>query len=266
MTRVYRSLVAVVLLATGLLAASTASSSELYSTPVGPPVSTPRPPASEYRAPLREALRVDLDVLVDGRAVRVISHEGRLYLPVPQLGAEYEIRVSNRGSRRIEAVISVDGLSVVNGRPASERSMGYIVEAKGQVVFKGWRRDRDTVAAFTFTERENSYAARLGHRENLGVIGLMAFEEADVRTLPLEFAQPKTKNDTTASGGTGTGWGRDLDSRVIEVPFARSANKRSITIYYDTEQALRRLGVPVEGGYPKPFPADTDYCPPPSKR
>ena len=195
MTRLYRSLVAVVLLATGLLAASTAWSAELYSTPVGPPVSAPRPPASEYRAPLREALRVDLDVLVDGRPVRVISHEGRLYLPVPQLGAEYEIRVSNRGSRRIEAVISVDGLSVVNGRPASERSTGYIVEAHGQVVIKGWRRDRDTVAAFTFTERENSYAARMGNRENLGVIGLMAFEEADVRALPYEFGLPRTKSD-----------------------------------------------------------------------
>src|SRR5580692_10675836 len=68
----------------GWLTASTAWSAELYSTPVGPPVSAPRPPATEYRAPLREALRVDLDVLVDGRPVRVISHEGRLYLPVPQ--------------------------------------------------------------------------------------------------------------------------------------------------------------------------------------
>jgi hypothetical protein len=258
--------VAAALLAGGLLAAA-AWGSEL-----SPGYATP--PPTERRIMPRDEMRVDLDVLVDGSPVRVIPYQGRLYLPVPRTGAEYAIRVNNRGPRRIEAVVSVDGLSVINGKPASERSVGYLVNANGSVVIKGWRRDKDTVAAFGFEDRENSYAARTGHRENIGVIGLVAFEEQqEIRAYPLEeplatFGRAADKGDGKGVGGTGTGWGRDVGSSVIEVPFTRSANKRTVTIYYDTAEALRRISVPVDripedGGYPKPFPVDQDYCPPP---
>jgi hypothetical protein len=212
-------------------------------------------------------MNVDLDVVVDGQPVRLISHEGRLYLPVTRMGAEYTIRVNNRGPRRIEAVVSVDGLSVINGRPASDKSIGYLVDANSHIVIKGWRRDKDTVAAFTFENRENSYAYRTGHRNNIGVIGLVAFEEEDVRVRPLDVpltfeSALKDKRDGGV-GGTGTGWGHNVGSSVIEVPFVRSANKRTVTIYYDTTEALKRIGVPVDDCHPKPFPVDTDYCPPP---
>ena len=165
---------------------------------------------------------------------------------------------------------SRDGLSVINGRPASEKSVGYLVDARSSITIKGWRRDKDTVAAFTFENRENSYAARRGYRDNIGVIGLVAFEEQGLRTLedvPMTFAMPyKGKRDSATPGGTGTGWGHDIGSSVVEVPFTRSANKQTVTIYYDTPEALRRLGVPVDGWNPKPFPADTAYAPPPPKR
>jgi hypothetical protein len=240
--------------------------SELTSNYAAPP---PAQPATVYRNPLREVMRVDLDVLVDGQPVKLISHDGRLYLPVPRIGTEYTIRVNNHGPRRIEAVVSVDGLSVINGRPASEKSIGYLVNANSHIVIKGWRRDKETVAAFTFENRENSYAARMGYRDNIGVIGLVAFEEQEVRRLedlPRTFAVPsKDKRDSATPGGTGTGWGREIGSSVVEVPFVRSANKQTVTIYYDTPEALRRLGVPVDGWNPKPFPADTEYAPPPPK-
>jgi hypothetical protein len=212
-------------------------------------------------------MHVSLDVLVDGKPARVISYNGKLYLPVPRMGAEYEIRVNNNGSRRIAAIVSVDGLSVIKGEPASEKSPGYLVSSHDGILIKGWRRDTDRVAAFTFEERRNSYAYSRGYRDNIGVIGLIAVEELTPMPRTFEFYREKTapRSPDAALGGTGTGWGRDIDSSVVTVPFVRSANKQTVTIYYDTEDALRRIGVPVDGRLPRPFPADTDFCPPPSR-
>jgi hypothetical protein len=225
-----------------------------------------RPRVEELILPPRGVMRLSLDVLVDGNPVRLISHQGRLYLPVPRLGAEYEVRVNNHGPRRITAIVSVDGLSAINGRPASELHPGYLVDPYSHIAIKGWRRDSDTVAAFTFEERERSYAARMGHPENIGVIGLVAFEEFDPRPWPfleLRDSGSKSKSARAEAGGTGTGWGRDIDSRVYKVPFVRSTNRREITIHYDTVDALRRAGVPVDGRHPRPFPSDGEYSPPP---
>jgi hypothetical protein len=220
--------------------------------------------------PRRDTMRVDLDVLVDGRPLPTIRHAGRTYVPVPRLGIEYTIRVWNHGPRRITAIVSVDGLSVINGRPASETHPGYIVAPGTAIEIKGWRRDVDTVAAFRFEEREKSYAARMGRPENIGVIGLVAFEEMGWLPRPRleqkDAVAPKGRMAVGGVGGTGTGYGRDLDSRVYEVPFVRSTNKRAITLYYDTTDALREAGVPMDRPIPVPFPGDTEFVPPPPGR
>ena len=58
---------------------------------------------------------------------------------------------------------------------------------------KGWRRDKETVAAFTFEERKNSYAYLRGYRDNIGVIGLIAIEEQIYLPRPLtEFYRGAT--------------------------------------------------------------------------
>jgi hypothetical protein len=261
-------LVAQALVAGGLMATTVRGSELTWSDPN--PSAKSAVPVEKHINPPRDEMRVSLDVLVDGKTVSVISHNGKLYLPVPRLGCEYEIRVKNMGSHRMAAVVSVDGLSVIKGDLASERSPGYLVDARGDIVIKGWRRDRDTVAAFTFEERKDSYAYSRGYRHNIGVIGLIAIEEQSPWPRPLaEFSRgmmAPAKALDSAAGGAGTGWGRDVDSSVVTVPFVRGSNKRTVTIYYDTEDALRRIGVPIDGPYPKPFPADTDFCPPPAKR
>jgi hypothetical protein len=258
-------LIAPALLAGGSMATAARGSELSWSDPNPPAKSAV--PVEKYQP--RDDMRVSLEALVDGKPGRVIWHNGKLYLPVPRLGCEYEIRVKNMGPRRIAAVVSVDGLSVIKGAPASERSPGYLVDARSDIVIKGWRRDRDTVAAFTFEERTSSYAYSRGYRDNIGVIGLIAIEEQiDCPRPQAEFSKgmlAPTRERDGAVGGTGTGWGRDVGSSVVLVPFVRSTHKRTVTIYYDTEDALRRIGVPIDGPYPKPFPADTGFCPPPAK-
>jgi hypothetical protein len=209
--------------------------------------------------------RVTLEVLVDGRPVRTIQHAGRTYLPVPYLGAEYQLRVVNHGPHRVVALLSVDGLSVMNGQPASEDHPGYIVAPYSHVVIKGWRRNMETVAAFSFQPREKSYAFLMGRPENIGVIGLVAIEEMVYRPRPLplerrDSAAPSALKGYGEGGRAGTGYGRDLDSPIYYVPFVRSNNKWTVTFHYDTVEALRRAGVPIG---PVPFPGDTEFAPPP---
>jgi hypothetical protein len=258
MSRLRLSLLGCILLLSGALANSSAGS-ELYAS------------RADWVYPPRDMMRVSLDVLVDGSPVRLVAHRGMLYLPVPRMGAEYEIRVNNHGPRRITAIVSVDGLSVIDGRPASELHTGYLVDPYSNVTIKGWRQNREKVAAFTFEDRERSYAHRMGHTANIGVIGLVAFEELAPRPRPLhekrEASPEAARGGKSAMGDTGTGWGRDIDSPVYKVPFVRSTNRRAVTISYDTPEALRRAGVPIDGPYPMPyptpFPGDPEYCPPP---
>jgi len=222
----------------------------------------------ELFLPRQGAMQVGLDILVDSKPLRTVAHHGRTYLPVPQIGTEYQVRVWNNGPRRIAAIVSVDGLSVINGKPASGNSPGYLVDAHSDILIKGWRRDMDRVAAFSFVDRSESYAKLIGRPENIGVIGLLAIEE---RVLPPVLRQEKDRTGPFAAkslaegaGSIGTGYGRDVGSQAYYVPFVRSSNQRSITLYYDTEEALRKAGVLVdEPPLPRPFPGLGELAPPP---
>jgi len=167
------------------LASRSESSQLLDTTPAPPPKPqlVPSPVLPERARPilpprhLPGEMQVSLDIVVAGRTLSTIQYAGRTYLPVPEVGAEYQIRVWNHGSRRITAIVSVDGLSVITGKPASEAGPGYIVAPHSHVLLEGWRRDLDRVAAFRFVPRDRSYADLMGRPENVGVIGLVAFEE-----------------------------------------------------------------------------------------
>jgi hypothetical protein len=210
--------------------------------------------------------RVAMDILVDGRPLPTVQHAGKTYLPVPRMEEEYQIRVWNHGPRRVAAVVSVDGLSVITGQPASENGPGYLVTPYDHILIKGWRRSLDNVAAFRFVERDKSYASLMGKPENIGVIGLVAFEEQVIHPLPqLERrdAAAAAKGFRTEVGNIGTEYGREIDSRAYYVPFLRSSHKQTITLYYDTVAALRAAGVPVDRPVPVPFPGDFKFAPPP---
>jgi len=254
--------------------ANRSESSQLLDTTPAPPLKPQLVPSSVLperarpvlppRHPLGE-MQVSLDIVVAGRTLSTIQYAGRTYLPVPEVGAEYQIRVWNHGPRRITAIVSVDGLSVITGKPASEAGPGYIVAPHNSVLIEGWRRDLDRVAAFRFVPRDKSYADLMGRPEDVGVIGLVAFEEL-VR-VPHPMLQEK---DTAAPrkalsglGSIGTEYGRTIDSQVYLVPFVRSANKQTVTLYYDTVEALHRMGVPVDRPWPVPFPGDSRFAPPP---
>ena len=97
---------------------------------------------------------------------------------VGKKGREYEIRIKNLGDTRMEAVLSVDGLDVVDGQAASTKKRGYIVNPRQTLVVKGFRTSHEAVASFKFSSVSSSYAnLRHGETRNVGVIGLAVFHE-----------------------------------------------------------------------------------------
>jgi hypothetical protein len=92
-------------------------------------------------------------------------------------GQRYTILLENTTPYRFESVVSVDGLDVINGQPASGSHRGYILPAYGRVEIEGFRQNQNAVATFRFGSVGNSYAAQTGDARNVGVIGVALYAE-----------------------------------------------------------------------------------------
>ncbi len=158
--------------------------------------------------------RADLQVARGALTVRLLDSSGNA-LPTYDLGARsyvvgrdgerYSIEIENHTGNRIEAVASVDGLDVMDGRAGSYEKRGYLIGPWARVEIDGFRRSLAEVAAFRFGSVENSYAAQTGEARNVGVIGVAFFAEEgasypwlereserrhDADPFPGRFAQP----------------------------------------------------------------------------
>lgn len=92
-------------------------------------------------------------------------------------GATYAIEIHNLLAERVLTVTSVDGVNVVSGETAAWNQTGYVFRPWDAYRITGWRKSDDDVAAFTFTDLPNSYAARTGRPANVGIIGIAVFRE-----------------------------------------------------------------------------------------
>ena len=110
----------------------------------------------------------------ESRTLPVHGHEGRYYV-VGRPGNEYHVRVRNRTGADVLTVVSVDGVNAVSGETANWDQTGYVLGPRQGFDIKGWRKSMERVAAFFFTEHRNSYAARTGRPDNVGVIGVAVF-------------------------------------------------------------------------------------------
>lgn len=134
-------------------------------------------PAACAASPLRDRAGAwEVEVLLDGAPAPTFGHAGETYV-LGRLGDRYTLRVHNRSGRRIEAVVSVDGRDVIDGKPADVRKRGYLVPAWGTVDIDGWRLSSREAAAFRFSRVSDSYAARTGSARDVGVIGVAVFPE-----------------------------------------------------------------------------------------
>jgi len=201
----------------------------------------------------------DLRVLdrAEGRSLSVHWHRGRAYV-AGRPGDEYRLSLRNRSGERLLAVVSVDGVNVITGETAAPGQSGYVLPPWGSVEILGWRKSLSQTAAFYFTDLADSYAARTGRPDNVGVIGVALFREKPRRPLPplsLGRAEqsPSAASRADAEDRLGTGHGRREHSPAYYVRFERASATpaETITLYYDSRRNLLARGVLCE---PKPFP------------
>ncbi len=129
--------------------------------------------------------------VLDGMITVRIEGEGERLLPgfladnrhyvIGQANERYVIVVQNHTGFRFEAVVSVDGLDVVDGQPASTAKRGYVLRPNQILKIEGFRTSAEAVAAFRFSSVRGSYSARSGQGDqNVGVIGAAFFNEQGV--------------------------------------------------------------------------------------
>ena len=227
-----------------------------------------------------------------GERLRTFQHHGQTFV-LGEPGERYAIRIHNPTARRVEAVVSVDGRDAISGDSADFVShRGYVIQPFGSVTVEGFRTSLERVAAFRFTDPENSYSARMGTPQNVGVIGVAFFSERQRE--PQEIARrerakrapgkrpapsaasPSDERSSSAradTGRLGTEFGESRMSSVTEVPFVRQRSTspdRVIAIRYDDATGLQARGIEVFGERPwrrtavgpDPFPR-TRFAQPP---
>src|SRR5712672_762518 len=134
---------------------------------------------------------VDLSVYdrTEGRRLPVYWHEGRAWI-AGRPGNEYQVTLRSRQSQDVLAVISVDGVNVVTGQTADPSQSGYVLSPRGGFDILGWRTNLSQTAAFYFTALPDSYAARTGRPDNVGVIGVaLCRRKVEPMPLPQPYGQ-----------------------------------------------------------------------------
>ena len=243
----------------------------------------------------RQASLVDVQVLNQdtGGLLPLLPHAGRDYIE-GQPGHRFAVVLQNQTAERVLAVLSVDGVNAISGQTAGAQQAGYVLEPWQRIEVRGWRKSYSDIAEFYFTDLPDSYAARTGRPQNVGVIGVAAFRERRYEPVPYEpmpqigreqaqrapsAPMAEASADSAAPGAAkssapygerrdrslaqqelGTGHGQRRYDPVTGTRFERESSRPNqvVALYYDSYQALVSRGV-IPGwrsppGQPEPFP------------
>jgi hypothetical protein len=171
----FRSMIlASYLFAAGLVGAC--SDTTAYADQVAAPGTQPQIAIGVSPAKVRAPYDVQI-IRENGETLPTYALKDRYYVQ-GNSGERYTIRITNPTPRRVEAVVSVDGLDVVDGDGGDLRKRGYVVPAYGETRIEGFRTSTADVATFRFSSVDGSYAGKKGVARNVGVIAVALFEEA----------------------------------------------------------------------------------------
>jgi hypothetical protein len=230
--------------------------------------------------------------LVDRARNEVLAvhpHRGEAWV-AGRPGARYAVRLSNRSGERVLVVLSVDGVNAVSGETAATGQTGYVLGPYQTTEITGWRKSLTEAAAFYFTALPDSYAARTGRPDHVGVIGAAVFREKlpEPVALPaprVDAAPPPARAGAAAAESSdapraasppaqesvakaarderlGTGHGEREYAPTVRTAFERASERPNevVRIRYDSLDNLVALGVvrprrTAPPLLPDPFPA-----------
>ncbi|HVF34864.1 MAG TPA: hypothetical protein VND91_06040 [Candidatus Saccharimonadia bacterium] len=246
--------------------------------------------AGASHAPLVDITITDLDT---GRTLPLHGFRGERWV-AGEPGNRYAVALHNRSGERVLAVLSIDGVNVVTGESASTQQSGYVLGPWERAEIRGWRKSLSEVAEFYFTDLPDSYAARTGRPDDVGVVGMAVFRER-VRYIPAPPASPPIaredrrgraangasaqaqaparagaaapeasakSSDSIAEQEIGTGHGERRYDPVGTTEFVRASSRpdQVVAIRYDAYEALVERGIirahrwRRPGREPDPFP------------
>ena len=246
---------------------------------------------------------IESSILVNDRPIKEYRDENNLTWTEARDGSAYSIKIKNNAYGRKLIIISVDGINVITGEPATKGPQdGYILDGFSPLTISGWRVSDSKVKEFMFSfNKEKAYAVKLGQgKENLGVIGILVYDEQ--YTIKTPYTMSSTSWDSNTSGNpnyrsagnksstaeygcsevktssmptlsscslgffdefqAGTAKGQELHAPVVTVEFKPGNLVSEHTFYYDSYSNLQKRGIIKKEipGLPKPF-STTKYCP-----
>lgn len=222
-------------------------------------------------------------MLINGKPAKEYMSDWKTYIEGRE-GTKFSLRLRNNTSERKLFIPAIDGLSVMDGEDASEESGGYIVQPWSTITVDGWRKSNSEVAEFFFSSPKDSYRKCMKKGNNIGVIGVLVFDEKQkpisnynfycntnfkgtINTTPTfsrstsGFSGQSVISTSSVSNDLGTGWGDTKRSEVTAVDFKKTRYPTTFEIYYNTREQLENMGISFkEPVYVTPQAFPGRYC------
>jgi len=164
------------------------------------------------------------------------SDDGKFHV-AGEHGIPYQVCIKNVTARNIEVITTVDGRDVCSGEVGDTSASGYMLMPYTDIVIKGFRRSMDETTQFRFSPKSESYSAKMGTAQNVGVIGVAVFQE--------KVREVKTGGIFTASAGTSADF-------TCDVAAAATLTNASC----DISQGTQEIGTSFESAAPRPRVGD----------
>lgn len=206
----------------------------------------------------QDLVRLELVDRDQGQTLPEYRHRGTGWVAGTP-GHRYAVRLTNTTGARVLAVLSVDGVNAVSGETASPGQAGYVLGPWESAEIGGWRKSLDRIAQFVFTDLPDSYAARTGRPDDVGVVGIAVFRERQHPLFPppppppvaraaqgaAPAAEARRADRAMAAAPLGTGHGASEWAPVGQTRFERASRQpdQVTVLRYDRWDTLVALGV-----------------------
>ncbi|MEN3943231.1 hypothetical protein WJU23_18170 [Prosthecobacter sp. SYSU 5D2] len=138
------------------------------------------------------------------RSSKTLDHyeAGQGFFVMGSPGRSYALKLENRTNRRMEVVISVDGLDLLDGKPASVKKPGYIIPAKSSVIVQGMRVGGKLFSLEFGAVSQARAATAFGQKgaRNVGVVGMACYEEDEAARRRVQVEEIYVREGARAFG------------------------------------------------------------------